>query len=273
MRAAAYCERGRAEIDQRDLRPIGRPRAVIEQVAGADADIDVACAGMTVIQREHALGATAPQHACREGQDDRVIGLQQPRRVDRSAGRDIVGRWLGVRHPCTFPHRALARERSACDEFWTSAPSVDHHPHDRSPDERDTGPGHPGRRACEALHRQGGNRRGRARRGPRGLRRRDLRLPRAQRGRQVDDRAHAHDAADDHRRPCGGRRRGHRARPRRRAAQDRRRAAGGRPGPAPDRSRAARPARAAVRAQRVRRRRSARRSCSRSSRSRTPPTA
>ena len=45
------------------------------------------------------------------------------------------------------------------------------------------------------------------------------------------------------------------------------------PRPAPDRPRAAGPARAAVRAQRVRGRASARRSCSRSSSSRTPPTA
>ena len=44
-----------------------------------------------------------------------------------------------------------------------------------------------------------GHGRGRPRRGPRGPHRRDLRLPRPQRGRQVDDRADAHDAADDHR--------------------------------------------------------------------------
>ena len=62
------------------------------------------------------------------------------------------------------------------------------------------------------------------------------------------------------------------ARARRGAAPDRRRAPGGRPRPAPDRPRAARPARPAVRARRRPRRRSAPRSSSSWSSSRTRPT-
>ena len=73
--------------------------------------------------------------------------------------------------------------------------------------------------------------------------RRGLRLPRAERRRQVDDRPDAHDAADDHRRAraavAGV---DVAARPRRGAPPDRRRAAGGRARPAPDRARAARAA-------------------------------
>ena len=56
----------------------------------------------------------------------------------------------------------------------------------------------------------------------------DLRLSRAQRGRQVDDRAHADDAADDHRRSRRGCRHRRRPRPGRGAPADRRRAPGGR---------------------------------------------
>ena len=63
------------------------------------------------------------------------------------------------------------------------------------------------------------------------------------------------------------------ARPRRRSPPHRRRAAGGGAGPAPDRPRAARAARAAVRPVGIRGRASARSSCSRSSSSRTRPTA
>ena len=108
-------------------------------------------------------------------------------------------------------------------------------------------PGRPGPGTGEALRRPRRKGGGRARRRPRDPRRRDLRLPGPQRRGQVDDRADAHDAADDHRRPRRGGRRGRRRRPGRRAPPDRRRASRGGPRSPADRARAADHARAAVR--------------------------
>ena len=72
--------------------------------------------------------------------------------------------------------------------------------------------------------------------------RRDLRLPRAQRRRQVDDRAHAHDAAAADRGHGARRRLRRRARGPAGARRDRRRAPGGRARPVPHRPRAHAPA-------------------------------
>ena len=85
----------------------------------------------------------------------------------------------------------------------------------------------------------------RARRGrhrPRGVPRRDLRLPRAKRSRQVDDRDDAHHAAAADRGRRAGRRPGRGPRGRRGAAGDRGIAAGVSAGPLPDRDRAHAPA-------------------------------
>ena len=76
-------------------------------------------------------------------------------------------------------------------------------------------------------------------------RRRGVRLPRPERGGEVDHREDAHHAALDHRGQRPRRRCRRRRRPRRGAPPDRRRAAGGRARPAPDRPRADRPAGAA----------------------------
>ena len=98
---------------------------------------------------------------------------------------------------------------------------------------------------------------------PAGRAGRDLRLPRAQRRGQVDDRAGAHDAATAHRGQGarGGAGRG--ARGRGGAPRDRRLASGVGAGPVPERARAHAPAERAARAQPGRRVRTARRRAAR----------
>ena len=107
-----------------------------------------------------------------------------------------------------------------------------------------------GDRPPEDLSGQGRRRRGGARRGPRCAHGRGLRLPRAERGGQVDDRADADDAADHHQRHRDGLRPRRRARAGRSAPQDRGGAPGGWPRRAPDRPRAADAAGTTVREQR-----------------------
>src|SRR3954454_22387699 len=98
--------------------------------------------------------------------------------------------------------------------------------------------GRAGRSTGQALRRPDGGGGGGPRRRPAGRGGRDLRLPRPQRRRQVNDDPHAHDAAVDHLgQRSGGRRRRH-PRARRGAPAHGRGAPGGRARPAPERARA-----------------------------------
>ena len=78
------------QVEQRDLRALDRPSAVVEKPASADPDIEVARADVTVVPPEHLGAATSPDEAVREPEDKKVVDPQRERRVDALASLDFV---------------------------------------------------------------------------------------------------------------------------------------------------------------------------------------
>lgn len=56
-------EAGLAEIEERELRPLGRKAAAVEEVAGADADVEMAGARVAIVEREEVALRAAPDEA------------------------------------------------------------------------------------------------------------------------------------------------------------------------------------------------------------------
>jgi hypothetical protein len=66
-------ERCRVEIHQRDVRRLRRKAALVEQVAGANADVEMACRDVLVVESNQTPRRASPRKMTVEAQNNRVV--------------------------------------------------------------------------------------------------------------------------------------------------------------------------------------------------------
>ena len=78
-----------ARVEKRDLRAFDRKAAPVEEIAGADADIEMRAADVLVVQVEEVSPRAPPDQAAREAEDEQVVEGEPCRGVDGDAGMGL----------------------------------------------------------------------------------------------------------------------------------------------------------------------------------------
>ncbi len=121
-------ERGGVEIHQRDVRRLCRIAALVEQVAGPDADVEMTGSDVLVVELNKTLRRASPRKMTVESQNNRVVDRRQPTDtalVRHKQGRRARGQsWLGDALPSALGIDVVAvrtvgpRSTSLSDPSW-----------------------------------------------------------------------------------------------------------------------------------------------------------
>src|SRR4029453_7344153 len=82
---------GVVRVEKRDQRPLDRKAAAVQEKAGADADVEMRAADVSVVEVEEVPPWAPPDEAAREPQDDLVVE-REPRRCVNGNARMGLGR-------------------------------------------------------------------------------------------------------------------------------------------------------------------------------------